>query len=89
MAKEKTKIYNSGIAESLIATAIVFSPNIIFLLMGYYWIGILYNFVLVFSLISTVVHYRFDISFKTSANIDPLIYKKKDKFHKLYKDIKP
>ena len=89
MAKEKTKIYNSGMAESLIATAILFSPNILFLLMGYYWIGILYNFVLIFSLISTIVHYRFDISFKKSANIDTLIYKKKDNIHKLYKGIKP
>jgi len=84
-----TKFYESGFIEALIVTSIFFSPNILFLFYYVQWISYLYQFLLIFLLVTVIIHFRFDTRRQIGcAKIDTLIDKKREKLHKLYKDTK-
>ena len=69
--KEKTETLKirgeqtSGIIECLLGAMIFFSPNFLFLLPvfeGWLFIFLLYNYVMIFLLVSTIAHLKFNLN---------------------------
>ena len=84
----KITIFDSGLIEAVICTSVLSSPVLVFYFLKLWSILIIYESLMMFCLITVIIHFRFNRSLiKNNSKIDTLMNKKVKKVSKMQKEL--